>query len=493
MFLIPNFLKVALRNIRRNRMYSFINIAGLAIGIACTILILLYIYDEYSYDRFHKKADRIYRLNVDAKTPAEVTKLTCSPGPMGPNLVRDFPQVESMVRIMRTSGTVAYKQSRYQVDHALYADSTFYNIFSFKLLKGNPDNVLAGPASVVLTEDLAKKIFGDKDPIGKTIQLVHRGMPVTVTGVAENTPRNSHFTFDMIFSMGIWDNYNNLLHDGYRDWFRANRWTYLLLNESSDPAMLETRFPDFLDSHIGKAMKQKGESYKLSLIPLTNIYLYSHRKSEIAPTSNGELLYILGAIAFFILLIACINFMNLATARSLRRAKEVGIRKVIGTNRLQVAGQFMDESMLLSFLALIIAYTVCYLLFPLFNEFAGKHISTDLFINGRFIAIFIGFGIFTGFIAGLYPAFVLSRFKPAKVMGGDYANSSGGQRLRKGLIIFQFIIAILLISGSAVVYKQLAYTSNRNLGYDKENMLLLQFNDYEKFQEKYKTIKQAFE
>lgn len=488
--MIYNYLKIALRSIRRKPVYAFINITGLAVGIACSMLVLLYVYDEYSYDRHHEKADRIYRLNVDVRTPSETTRQAVSSVPMGPNLAGDFQAVESMVRFTGTSGRFQYKENVFSEGDILYADSTVFDIFSFELLRGNPGEALANPNGIVLTEQLARKFFGEEDPMGKTLKVLDKETEVTVTGILKEQPRTSRFDFNMLMAMQIWHNTNNWSDD---EWFVSMYQTYLLLSEGSDPATLETQFPTFLDRHIGSEMRESEKTYELSLQPLSEIYMHSDRLYQIGPSSNATTVYIFSITGFLILLVACVNFMNLATARSMDRAREVGIRKTAGGYRSQLAAQFMAEALLISFLALAAAWLLCLQLLPLFNEFSGKEISSGLFYRGSFLLTFLGIGISAGLLSGIYPALVLSAFRPADVLRGSHFHSQGGRLFRKGLVVFQFSLSLLLIAGTLVIRNQISFMQQSDLGFDREAMLVVNFQGDDRPMQQWETLKQEYE
>ncbi len=488
--MINNYLKIALRNLRRKPVYALLNITGLAVGIACSIMVLLYVYDEYSYDRHHEKAERIYRLNVDVRTPNETTQQAVSSVLMGPNLAGDFQAVESMVRFTGTSGRFQYKENVFSEGDILYADSTVFDIFSFELLRGNPGEALANPNGIVLTEQLARKFFGEEDPMGKTLKVLDKETEVTVTGILKEQPRTSRFDFNMLMAMQVWHNTNSWSDD---EWFVSMYNTYLLLSEGSSPATLEAQFPAFLDRHIGSEMKENEKTYELSLQPLADIYLHSDRIYQIGPSGNAAAVYIFSAVGFLILLVACINFMNLSTARSMDRAREVGIRKTAGGHRLQLAGQFMAEALLMSFLALAVAYTLCIQLLPLFNEFAGKEINSEIFYRVRFILTFLGIGLGAGLLSGIYPAAVLSGFRPADVLRGSHFHSQGGKLFRKGLVVFQFTLSLLLIAGTLVIQKQLSFMQQSDMGFEREAMLVVNFQGDDRPMQQWETLKQEYE
>ncbi len=490
--MLRNYLKVALRHIRRKPVFAFINITGLAVGIACSMLVLLYVYDEYAYDRHHEKRDRIYRLNVDVHTPSETTRQAVSSVMMGPNLARDFPAVESMVRFTGTSGRFRYRDEVFFEDNILCADSTLFDIFSFELLRGNPETALAHPKGIVLTQELARKFFGEEDPMGKTLQVLDKETEVTVTGILKEQPRTSRFDFDMLMAMQLYHDTNTWNDD---EWFVSMYNTYLLLSESAarNPAGLEAQFPAFLDRHIGSEMRESEKTYELSLQPLADIYLHADRIYQIGPSGSASTVYVFSIIGILILLVACINFMNLATARSMDRAREVGIRKTAGGQRLQLAWQFMAEALLMSLFALVLAYLLCLQLLPLFNAFSGKEMSSDLFYRGSFLLTFFGIGLGAGLLSGIYPALVLSGFRPADVLRGSHYHSEGGRLFRKGLVVFQFSLSLLLITGTLAIRNQISFMQQSDMGFDREAMLVVNFQGDDRPMKQWETLKQEYE
>lgn len=487
--MLKNYLRVALRNLRKHKAYAFINITGLAIGIACCCFIFLYVQDEFSYDRYHANADRIVRIAEDLRTESELLYQATSAPAMGPKFVEDFPEVLSMVRFDNTGGLFQYKDRRFQEDNLFFADSTVFDIFSFELLQGDPKTALTRPYSLVLTESAAQKYFdAGEDPIGKVLTDENEdGQPFTVTGIVADVPRNSHFRFEGLIAMSTRTASNPRMDD---IWFWNSFYTYLLLPEGYDKAELEAKVPAFIERHMADATGMYYE--QLPLIPLTDIYLTSHRTWEIEPNSNGTYLYIFAAVAIFILLIACVNFMNLATARSAERAKEVGMRKVVGARRMQLAGQFLSESFVMTTVAMVLALGLCWVLMPVFNNLTGKALSVGILLQGMYAIGLVGLVLTVGLVAGLYPAIVLSSFRPIRVLKGQFRSSKDGAWLRKGLVVFQFGISIVLIVGTVVVIQQLAYLQDQNLGFTQEQLLVLDFNYDDKVHQQAEAIKQSF-
>ncbi len=448
-----NYLKIAFRNLLKHRGYSLINIAGLAIGMASCLLILLYVSDELSYDRFHRHADRIYRATLEsAQGRIEVT-----PSIVGPLFQREFPEVERMARFYEITkyGAVVVQQERiFQEARFWYADSTVFEIFSFPFLLGEAKTALARPNTIVLTQTTAKKYFGAANPIGQTLR-VNNTRDFEVTGVIAEVPRHSSLQFDFLAS------YVSLTNEWAKNevWGSANLYTYLLLHASANPQTLEARGLDLLE-------RDKIEYWKkISLQKLTRIHLYW----------SGDIanVYIFSTIAALILLIACINYMNLATARSARRAREVGVRKVLGAQRLQLALQFYGEIGLLTAIALLLAGLIVELALPAFNSLSGKQLSAALFGNSSFGWMIAAIGLLVSFIAGSYPALMLSNFQPASVLKSALKLSGGGAGFRRGLVVLQFVISMALMSGTLVVADQLAYLRNKKLGFEQEHVLIL--------------------
>ncbi|PWK78870.1 putative ABC transport system permease protein [Mucilaginibacter oryzae] len=470
--MIKNYIKIAFRNLWRHRGFSFINITGLSIGITACFFIFMYVAFELSYDKFHTKADRIYRLVTDIKTPSETINTSITSWAFAPNIKADMPEVEAFVRTSEGSFLVRKGDVKFQEENSMFADSTFFKVFDFKLLKGDPNNALNAPASIVFTESTAKKYFGTADPVGKTVLVTGDGIPATITGVVKDFPANSQIKADMIISMTTLTQKFNTGIDN--QWGNFGATTYLLLKPGTNPKAFEAKMPSFLQNRDGEGMKKSQMFYTLFLEPLKSTYLYSKRGGpEVGSISN---VYIFSIVAAFILLIACINFINLTTARSVERAREVGIRKVVGAEKGQLAGQFIGESVVLCIIAFLLTLVISVLLLPMFNQLAGKTISTGIFSNLSYVIILFATSVGIGLVAGLYPALVLSSFKPVMVLKGRFAGSKKGGALRKTLVIAQFSISIALIIGTIVVYNQMSFMQNRDLGFNKDQMLVLNTN-----------------
>jgi putative ABC transport system permease protein len=472
MSMLGNYLKIALRNINRHKGYSFFNIAGLAIGIACTVFILLWVQDELSFDRFHEKADRIYRVVFSTSDDGLPTNANGSFG-VGPALKRDFPEVVETVRLRKmgqgVKRYVGYKEKKYYERRFFFAEPSIFTVFDFPLVKGNSATALDQPGSIVLTEETAAKYFANEDPIGKIIEAdpYNDGklMLFRVTGIANNVPPISHFHFDFLAS------YKSLKEDTVTFNGFYQHFTYVLLNEKASAESLSNKLLDFLHRNW-----RKDPWYSISLQPLLDIRLHSRLKSEIEPTGNVLYVYIFTAIALLVLTIACINFMNLTTARAVKRSKEVGVRKVVGARKNQLRCQFLGESLLLSIFSAVAAVLLAMITLPLFNRLANKSIALSTISNPSIVMGLIVITFAVGFIAGIYPAFFLSSFQPMHSLKSRTTQSSAGSTLRKGLVIFQFALSIGIIFATLIILKQMEYIQSRNLGYDKDQILVIPLN-----------------
>jgi putative ABC transport system permease protein len=478
--MLRNYFLVALRNIIRNKLYSVVNIFGLAIGLACCFMILLHIKDEFSYDKFNNKADQIYRMALHRYYPDTQVDYALSPHSIGPIMVQEMPEIKGMVRLFQGQGETAitFGDKTFNESRFMLADSNFFDFFSIRLLKGNPEEILRNPQELVLTETTANKYFGDDDPIGKTLTATFGELQVV--GVCEDVPENSHFHFDFIGGL------NGVGFLRQPSFITFSVYTYFLIETQSQARAVEAKIPGLLRHHAAGQIQSRmgvsyddyiaaGNGYEFFLQPLTSIHLHSHLNNELDTNGNINYVIILISVALFILIIASINFVNLSTARSSERAKEVGIRKVVGSEKARLIGQFMTESVLITILSLIIALLFVEVGLPLFNNLTGKHLSID-YLDSFTLPVLLGFAIIVGIISGSYPAFVLSSFKPVNVLKGKFSTSKKGILTRKGLVIFQFFLSISLISFTLLVYSQLNYLQNKNLGFYKKNILVLRSN-----------------
>ena len=459
--MLKNYFKIAFRNIVRHKAFAAINIAGLAIGMACSIFILLWVQNELSYDQFHKNAATIYRLPGGDATNS---------GPMVPELKAKIPAIKNFVRFLYVQpATTVFEMGakRFEEKAVFYADSTLLQVFSFPLIKGNAETAMSRPDAVLITEDMAKKYFGKEDAVGKILKKDNKDNLV-VTGVLKNIPANAHLQFDFIMPMSAIAHSDWRLKDNI--WASYDFYDYIQLNENfkATPAAL-AELSRQADKIVAEHIKENPPNIKLQA--LTDIHLRSDYR-DLPGQGNIQYVNTFFVVALFILAVACINFMNLATARSARRAKEVGLRKVVGAGRMQLIGQFFGESLFISFIALLMAVCMVCLLLPVFNDLAGKQLSIQL-LDGKLIALLLGIALFTGLVSGSYPALLLSGFKPVQVLKGNMKMMGGNLYFRNGLVIVQFVVSIVLLAGTAVVYRQLNYIKNRDIGYNKSNLLYM--------------------
>lgn len=466
--MFKNYLRVAFRNLWRHKGFSLLNILGLTIGMSACFLIFLYVRFELSYDNFHSKSDRIYRVVTDINNPSEVLHFSVAAPAMPVAAKRDFPEIDKQVRFDQANILVRRGTDiKIQEDKAAFADSTFFEIFDFPLLKGDPATALTEPYNVVLSETAAKKYFGSADPMGQQLLLSADNHPGKVTGVMKDMPENTELKADMLVAMysGAADSNRDKNWGGFGDF------TYFLLKPNTNAKALQHKFPAFLEQHIGKFMKENNQTYTYLLEPLKDVYLKSDRGGTVSGSMTN--VYVFSIVGIFILLIAGINFINLTTARSTERAREVGIRKVIGAERRQLTSQFLGESVILCLIAFVLSVCLCALLLPSFNFLAGKTISTGIFNHPNYILALLGIGIGIGLLAGIYPALVLSAFQPIIVLKGRFATGTRGLLLRKGLVIAQFTISIGLIVATLLVGFQLNYMRSQKLGFNKDQELVL--------------------
>ncbi len=470
--MFKNYFKIAFRNLWKNKVFSFINILGLMVGMTACFLIFLYVKFELSYDAFNTKADRIYRLVTDLKTPSDNLHIGSTSWAFAPKIKSELPEVQSFTRVSGGSFLITKGDKKFQEDKMLFADSSLFHVFDFKLIKGNPQTALKYPYSIVLSETYAKKYFGNENPLGQTLLFSGDHIPATVTGVMKNIPDNSQIKTDFFVSMST---LTKKLNKGLDDqWGNFGATSYLLLKPGTNASAFEKKLPALLRNWIGTDMDKAQMHYTLSLEPLRDVYLYSDRDGS--KTGNIRNVYIFSIIAIFILLIACFNFINLTTARASERAKEVGIRKVVGASKSQLGRQFIGESVLLCLMAFVLVIGLSALLLPSFNHLSGKIISHGIFSNFSYLILLFFASIGIGLLAGIYPALVLSSFKPIVVLKGRFSTGTKGILLRKGLVVAQFTISIALIIGTIIVYSQMKYMRNQDLGFNKDQMIILDSN-----------------
>jgi putative ABC transport system permease protein len=480
-----NYFKTAIRNLYKNKGFSAINIIGLACGLATCLLIILYVADELNYDHYNKKLSQIYRVDADIQFGGHHFDLASSPDPLGAALKSNFPQVKQYVRLRDHGGFLVKKGNQnIQEDRVILSDSTLFDVFTLPMLAGDVHTALVNPNSVVLTESMVKKYFPKTettDVIGKTLTVNDTSL-YKITGVVKDVPKESHFHYDFFVSI-----YGQLSPYEINQWTSNNFNTYIILDKNANSKKFASQLDDFVMKYVEplfktmnitkEEFKKQGNYLHYNLIPLSRIHLYSHKDSELEANGNIQYVYIFSVIAFFILLIACVNFMNLSTARSSGRAKEVGVRKVLGSLRKNLITQFLTESMLISFISMILALAIAALLLPYFNTLSGKELTTQAFFSSWLLPSLLLLVIIVGLLAGIYPAFYLSSFKPVAVLKGKIAAGFKTGWLRSGLVVFQFAISIFLIIGTLVIYSQLNYIHNKNIGYDRGHVLIIKNTD----------------
>lgn len=480
--MLKNYLKIAYRNLLKKKVYSFINIVGLGVGIACCVLIFMFVQDELSYDGYHEKGDRIYRVTHGSRSPEGVTEgAEAKPfwvwgnAPVGPALLLDFPEVEKVVQfsgradILFTAG-----ETIQQEDGVFFMDSTVFDVFSWELIEGDPKTALVAPYTVVLTESTAKKYFGDGPALGQTLkggEAAGRSIQgeYTVTGIMKDVPANSHFKFNALLSMATFRRSNPEI---FEQWGYVDTYTYFLVNDQFDRASFEAQIPDFIARRNG----DNGYNYTIAIEPLQDMYLKTTAERQPGETGSLSNIYVFSIIGFFILIIAMINFMNLSTARSMERAKEVGIRKSIGADRISLIFQFLGESLLIVGMASVVGFILVSAALPMMNDLTGKSFHLGQFLNFQTVPTFIVIMLGIGLLAGFYPALVLSGFQPVMILKGINKSDARGVNLRKGLVVFQFSLSIALIAGTIIVYFQMGHLLDKDMGFDKERMLVLDYS-----------------
>ncbi|WP_223034618.1 FtsX-like permease family protein [Hanstruepera marina] len=480
--MIRNYFKIAWRNLLKNRGFTAINIIGLSLGIGCFIIISMFVIDELSYDRFHEKANRIYRVDADIIMGGTELNLAVSSDPMGATLKKDYPEIEEYVRFYASNGPKLIKKGNEFIRESAitHADSTLFNVFTLPVIIGDTKTALVEPNTVVITETAANRYFGSpKLAIGKMLETDDNGKTLyKVTAVIEDMPKTSHFNFDFFFSMA------NVSYD-FGTYLSHNFHTYVVLKEGTNHKTFNNHFIEVIDKYILPQAKQvmqiesmddfkaSGNKLEYSLMPLTDIHLHSARYAEISPNGSIQYVYIFSAAALFILLIACINFMNLTTARSSGRAKEVGIRKVLGSEKKALIWQFLTESTLIAGLALVVGLFFVWLSLGWFNSISGKELEFFSLLTPKFVIFILLLPFVVGGLAGVYPAFFLSSFKPIKVLKGKLSTGHKKNSLRNFLVVFQFATSIVLIVGTIVIYKQINHIQSANLGFNKDHVLIV--------------------
>ena len=465
--MFKNYWKIAIRNVIKQKVYSLINIFGLSLGIACCLLIFAYIGYELSYDGYHKNADHIFRIVSKRTISGQTTELARSPAPVGPTMVEELPEVKNAVRISPTVKRVfAYHDKTFFEEGVLYVDQSFFDVFSFEMLEGDSKTALELPFTMVFTETTAQKYFGDESPVGKMVNCDNK-FDYRVTGVVKDPPPNSHFTFNALASFATFIKYDPRIGS----WNGGSFQTYLLLEDNIDLEKFQRKMKGFHDNHLGPALEEVGIKLATYLQPLKSIHLHSHVQYELGDNSDIRLIYAFWAIAVVVLLIACINFMNLSTARSAKRAKEVGVRKVLGAQRRRLIVQFLGESFVFAVLSLVIGVLLARLFLPYFSDLAGKDISLTTLDMPYVYAFLVAIVLFVGFVAGSYPAFFLSAFKPISTLRGHALEGQKSSRFRSILVVFQFTLSVILIICTVIVFHQHTYMQNKDLGFNKKNLL----------------------
>ena len=462
--MIRNYFKIAFRYLQKNKLYSFVNIIGLAIGITSCILIGLYIWHEQSFDRFHKNGDRIARVTWEYNFEDKVNKVALTGTKVGPQFKRIFPEVEAYVRTMKYPRVIGYKDKLFDEKKFFYADSAFFSMFSFPLISGDPNKVLDAPDKLVVTQSMAKKYFGTNNPVGQTVKVGVKDF--LITGVAADVADNSQIQFDFVGA------FTSLNASKIEKWNEANYITYLLLKGPDQIKSVQSKIDNYSKTILKKEMELTGNSYSsFHLEPLTSVHLQSSLDG-FEPNGSMLYIYVLGAVAILILLIACVNYTNLSTAQSAGRGAEVGMRKVLGAGSKQIFYQFISESFLLALLSIVLAIALSALLLPYFNQLSGKQLHADIFLRPTVMVLLLLLGLIVAFLAGAYPSLVLSNGRLINILKSGF-RFTGSNTLRKSLIVFQFVISIFLIVSTVVILQQLSYVQNKDLGYDKEQVVVL--------------------
>jgi putative ABC transport system permease protein len=481
--ILRNYVVTSFRNLLRQKAYTAINIAGLAIGMSCCLIISMIVLDEFSFDRFHENADRIYRITLDARMQDKEFTTARSSGPVAASLLANIPEVEAATHVRARGGTptgdcaVRYGDKKFNEYYLYFTDSSFFDVFACQAVEGDPAVFLTQPNSIVLTDVVARKYFGDEPAVGKTLE-VDGSLQFMVCGVVREFPRQSHWRFGLLASL-VGRNVPD-----QDSWLNNSWFTYGLLKKGASPAHAESTFRSVVERSVRPAVEEvlggdwsemaaRGMYYRYRFQPITDIHLHSHLDEEVFPPGNAATVYALILIAGFILLVACINFMNLTTARSARRAKEVGMRKVLGSQMPQLVSLFLGEAVLVATLAMILSLGIIELVLPTLNELTGKPLSSAVLGSPQTALGLLLFTIFVGVLAGSYPAFILSSFQPAKVLKGELRRGMSSGRLRSILVVFQFAISIVLIVGTMVVYRQLQFIRAQDLGFEKELLLVV--------------------
>ncbi len=471
--MFKNLIRYSIRSFKRQRSYIIINVLGLSIGIACSLLIALYVINEASYDQYNLKKDRIFRAILNGKIGGQEVTTSSSPAIMGPTMIKEFPEIEDFLRMNGRGPTVIeYNKQNFTEDHIIEADSSFFNFFSISIIRGDLKSLLNAPYKVVLSESTARKIFGNENPIDKQIKIGTDTLRYIVTGIMADIPQNTHFEANVLSS------FMTNPRSKEPNWMNNSFSTYFLLKPNSSYKSVDAKYPELLQKYVGPEIQKytgisladfiaKGNKYRFYLQSVKDIHLDTSVQQDFKAPVDPKYLTIFGSIAIMIVIIAAINFMNLSTAQATRRAKEVGIKKVAGSTRKMLVAQFLSESFILSFVALIFAIIFIKISLPYFNNLLGAGLSLNLFSSWIIIPLLILFALFVGVLAGGYPAFFLSSFNPYEVLKGSVKNSTRNGRLRRVLVVFQFAVSILLIVGTMIMFRQIKFMLNKDMGFKK--------------------------
>ncbi|MBN2206288.1 MAG: ABC transporter permease [Candidatus Aminicenantes bacterium] len=470
-----NTSKIALRKARKQKAYSFINIAGLAVGLAACLLILVWVKDELSYDRYHEQADRVFRVAQSEEIGGVPAELAVAPFVSAPAFAAEIPEVETYARLLRGAPLAVVEGRKFDLTDIYFTDPGFFDLFSHVFLTGDRKTALAAPGALVLTEETARRLFGAVEVVGRTVNF-NNDYDLKVTAVVKNVPANSHFLFNGLVSLATVAARPDI-RSVMEDWFRISGWVYVLLRERADPRAVEAKMAALKLKHVGDSLRQSGSKMDFRLQPLTDIHLRSRLEGEIGPSGDIRYVYVFSLIAAFILVLACINFMNLATARSAARGKEVGLRKVMGARRGNLILQFLGESVLMSILASVAAVVLVVLALPSFNRLAGKAISPASLLSGSSLLALAGLVLLTGFLGGSYPALFMSAFRPVVVLRGNVGRGLKRASFRSLLVVFQFSVSVVLMAGTLIALSQTRYMKTRDLGFDKDQVLVINMRD----------------
>jgi len=487
--MLKNYITIALRNLFRQKGFAIINILGLTIGLTVSALIILYIVHELGYDRFHDNAERIYRVAIHGEISGQELNVAVSSPPFGPALVNDYPEVVDYTRLNPPHNSLfAFGDEKYYEDDILFADPSFFQIFTIPFIFGDPETALEVPRSIVLTESVATKYFGEEYPVGKVLRYNDQA-DLTVTGVCEDYPDNSHFTFQALISFSTMVEFQG--EEWMSTWGNFAMYNYIMLDEQANLESLNAKMPDFFMKYMSEEIQEADISFEIDLQPVTSIHLHSDLMAEIGSNSDIRYIYILTAITLFILILASINFMNLSTAKSANRAREVGIRKVVGSTRQNLVRQFIGESVIISLISLFITFFLIELILPAFNDITGKDLDMQYILDWQLTLGFILLAIVVGIFAGSYPAFYLSAFNPIRVLQGRLKAGSSNSLLRNALVFIQFTVSITLIIGTVVIYRQLTFMMEKDLGFEPSNVIVIHLRN-EETRNKGQVIKEKF-